>query len=84
VVGPDGQVVDGASTIGLEERSWHLTPRCAWVPGAHRLVVDPVLEDVAGNSVTRVFDRDLSRVEDNPDDSPTVTRAFTPERAGGG
>jgi hypothetical protein len=84
VAGPDGQVVDGASTIGPEERSWHLTPRRAWVPGAHRLVVDPVLEDVAGNSVTRVFDRDLSRVEDDPEDSPTVTRTFTPVPADGG
>jgi hypothetical protein len=36
----------------------------AWASGPHQLVVDPVLEDLAGNSVSRVFDRDLSRSED--------------------
>jgi hypothetical protein len=29
-------------------------------------MVDPLLEDLAGNSVVRVFDRDLQRDEDTP------------------
>jgi hypothetical protein len=33
---------------------------------AHQLVVNPILEDLAGNSVSRVFDRDLARHEDEP------------------
>jgi hypothetical protein len=66
VTGPDGQGVHGRAEIGPEERSWRFTPRSPWAPGVHHLVVDPVLEDVAGNSVRRVFDRDLTRVEDDP------------------
>jgi hypothetical protein len=46
------------------------------VPGAHQLVVNPVLEDLAGNSVSRVFDRDLGRSEDEPRKGRPVTVPF--------
>jgi hypothetical protein len=49
-----------------QDRSWSLRPTRSWQPGVHRLVVDPVLEDVAGNSVLRDFDRDLTRAEHEP------------------
>ena len=44
----------------------------------YQLVVDPVLEDLAGNSVCRVFDRDLSRPEDDPGDGGPVRVNFRP------
>ena len=71
VNGPDGRRVGGTAETGPEERSWRLTPHARWAAGRHHLAVDPVLEDVAGNSVTRVFDRDLSRAEDQPRDAGT-------------
>jgi hypothetical protein len=42
------------------------------------LVVDPALEDLAGNSVSRVFDRDLTRPVDAPRDARPVTLTFNP------
>jgi hypothetical protein len=66
VTGPDGLPVAGGPAPGPGERSWRLTPGQPWAPGGHRLVVDPVLEDLAGNSVSRVFDRDLARPADRP------------------
>jgi hypothetical protein len=69
VDGPDGHHIDATSETGPEERSWRLTPRAPWTPGRYRLVVDPVLEDVAGNSVARVFDRDLTRPDEQPRDA---------------
>jgi hypothetical protein len=79
VVGPDRRAVRGPSEVGPEERSWRLAPREPWTPGAHELVVDPVLEDLAGNSLRRVFDRDLTRPEDEPRDLPEpVTVRFRP------
>jgi hypothetical protein len=78
VVGPDGRLVDGMPEVGPEERSWRLVPGEAWAPGAHQLVVDPVLEDLAGNSVSRVFDRELGRPEDEPRDGRPVTVPFRP------
>jgi hypothetical protein len=78
VIDPDGRAVRGAATIGPDERSWLLAPQQPWAPGAHRLVVDPVLEDLAGNSVARVFDRDLTRREDEPRADGAVVMPFRP------
>ena len=49
-----------------------------WTDAPHRVVVDPVLEDVAGNSVRRVFDRDLSNADDDPRDDGPVELPFHP------
>ena len=78
VSGPDGQPVDGTPQIGHEEQTWQLVPRRTWASGSHQLMVDPVLEDLAGNSVGRVFDRDLSRPEDQPRQGRPVTVGFRP------
>lgn len=78
VTGPDGRLVDGTPQVGHEERSWRLVPREAWAPGSHQLVIDPVLEDLAGNSVSRVFDRDLTRPDDEPRQARPVTVTFRP------
>ena len=78
VTGPGGQQVAGGPEPGTGERSWRLTPVQPWAPGGHRLIVDPVLEDLAGNSVSRVFDRDLARREDRPGPDKPVAVAFCP------
>ncbi len=76
VTGPGGRPVPGLRAPGPGERSWQLTPRQSWAPGAYRLVIDPVLEDLAGNSVSRVFDRDLARPEDEPGPPEPVALTF--------
>lgn len=81
VFAPDGARVDGVTTVGHGERSWRLVPGRAWRAGEYVLDVDPVLEDVAGNSVERVFDRDLD-VTDRPADG--TRRAFTVGYQGNG
>jgi hypothetical protein len=78
VAGPGGQPVGGAVQLGAGERSWQLVPRRAWAPGPHLLLVDPILEDVAGNSVRRVFDRDLGHPGDAPRDTQQVALTFRP------
>jgi len=78
VVGPDGLAVTGTEAAGPEERSWSLTPARPWAAGPHRLLVDSVLEDLAGNSVSRVFDRDLTRPADDPRPPGPVTLPFRP------
>jgi hypothetical protein len=78
VSGPGGEPVQGAAQIGPEERSWRFLPSRSWSPGPHTLVIDPVLEDLAGNSVIRVFDRSLERAEDQRRGSPRVTVPFLP------
>jgi hypothetical protein len=49
------------------EGSAGLRPAAAWLPGRrYRVSIDRRLEDLAGNSLRRVFDRDLGRPEDAP------------------
>jgi hypothetical protein len=78
VTGPDGQPVHGTPRIGSGEVSWQLVPSQAWSAGSHQLIVDPALEDLAGNSVSRVFDRDLTCPADQPRPAQPVTLAFSP------
>ena len=40
------------------------------------MLVDPRLEGLAGNSLIRVFDRDLTRAEDAPADARHVAIDF--------
>lgn len=61
-----GLQVAGRSIPGLGESSWFFEPEQPWTPGRYALLVDPRLEDLAGNSVTRVFDRDLLEDGDTP------------------
>ena len=58
-----GRPVPGRPEIGAAERSWTFTPAEPWLAGEYRLAIDPRLEDHAGNSLARVFDRDLGRDE---------------------
>ena len=78
VAGPGSQLIEGTSRIGAGEQSWQLVPRQAWAHGSHQLIVDHVLEDLAGNSISRVFDRDLTRPEDEPRQARPVAIPFHP------
>jgi hypothetical protein len=78
VVGPDGRRVLGAGAVGPEERSWCLTPAEPWRAGAYELVIDDILEDLAGNSVTRVFDRDQTRPTEALEEKRPSVMAFFP------
>ena len=66
VIDDAGKPVPGHSTLEAGERSWTFTPASTWNGSAYALLVAPELEDVAGNSVTRVFDRDLTNRDHRP------------------
>jgi len=66
VTGPGGDPIEGRASVAEGESGWRLTPATPWQPGRHAVVADGMLEDLAGNSVTRVFDREL----DNPAHDP--------------
>lgn len=73
----EGRALAGLGDVGPGERSWLFEPKSPWQQGRHLLMIDPRLEDLAGNSLIRVFDRDLSRSEDAPTDSRFVAVEFT-------
>jgi hypothetical protein len=77
VRGPGPGRVGGRACPGPGERSWSFAPHRPWRAGDHRLRIEARLEDLAGNSLRRVFDRDLARPDDDPLDIAHVDRAFT-------
>lgn len=76
VVDATGASVIGQATTGPGEWCWWFEPQARWKAGRHQLIVDPRLEDLAGNSLVRVFDRDLTRAEDAPADTRPVAIDF--------
>jgi hypothetical protein len=76
----DGRhVLNGRSEVAHDGGSWTFVPDRAWPAAAHTLVVDERLEDLAGNSVRRVFDRELTGADPDRVGSPgPVAVAFAP------
>lgn len=52
--GPDGQRIQGQITS--DGGGWSLIPDHPWQAGSYSLIVDPELEDVAGNTIGAPFD----------------------------
>ena len=56
VVTGDGQAVPGEPHVEAYESLWSFRPAAPWAAGSYRLLVDPRLEDLAGNAVGRAFE----------------------------
>ncbi|HEY7269048.1 MAG TPA: hypothetical protein VH951_04405 [Dehalococcoidia bacterium] len=52
--------MSGNSFVETGGRAWVFRPDAGWAHGRYTLVIAPGIEDVAGNSPVREFDRDLS------------------------
>lgn len=63
-------VFSGTVTGSADARSWSFAPAQPWQPGTHHLVIDPLLEDLAGNNLMHPFEVDRESVAP-PSDRPT-------------
>lgn len=70
------RIVPGHSTLAEAETVWRLTPASPWSAGDYRLVVDSALEDVAGNSVARPFEVDVTTPISQRVSTKTVELSF--------
>jgi len=61
IVDKNERDVAGRIELGKAEYEWHFYPELPWRKGAYSLQVSPRLEDLAGNNLRRVFDRDLRK-----------------------
>jgi len=52
-----GQTVAGSIDLAKQEQQWIFIPDQPWNQSTYQLVVDPILEDVAGNRITGLFDQ---------------------------
>jgi hypothetical protein len=71
-----GRTIDTAIEVADDQRSCRLTPREPWRAEELTLVVDPILEDLAGNTPVRAFDHDRTAKEASP---PVLRRGFRPK-----
>ncbi|MFN0078556.1 MAG: Ig-like domain-containing protein [Prosthecobacter sp.] len=52
------QAVKGVIHVATDARSWSLIPAAEWPPGRYEIVIDPLLEDLAGNNLLGPFEVD--------------------------
>ena len=79
VAGPRGDVV-GVIDVVRDELEWRFTPASPWSEGAHKLIIDTSLEDLAGNKIGEPFDIDVfdhvtERITSSTTSVPFETRA---------
>jgi hypothetical protein len=74
IVDEDEKEIEGSLAISNEESRLEFFPIKPWVPGRYRLKVAPYLEDLAGNNLNKVFDRDITRQQ--PKERPNYVRHF--------
>jgi hypothetical protein len=78
ISGPGGIEIPGSIFIDEEEKRWSFTPVSPWRKGRHIVRVHPELEDLAGNSLHRLFD--MKTTTDQPTsilEGTTVDLSFT-------
>jgi hypothetical protein len=61
VTGNTGQFVEGNAELSNNERLWTFTPSAPWRIGSHNIVIEPTIEDLAGNNPGKPFDVDVSK-----------------------
>ena len=61
VLDKDAHKQGGAVEILDNDRTWRFTPYTKWKKGTYEIVVEPRVEDMAGNNLERLFDRDLQK-----------------------
>lgn len=66
VVDASGRLIDGSIEVTGEETRWQFTPINPWSTGAYHIRIDPLLEDLAGNMLHRLFDVDTQNEQEAP------------------
>ena len=76
--GPDGQALEGERAIGSGETRWEFRPLAPWKPGIHEVCAENSLEDLAGNSLGRLFEVDSFLTVSRRVERRVLKRAFQP------
>jgi hypothetical protein len=76
VVDPFGAPVTGVIQVSNRETRWRFIPQVPWSGGSYHLVIDSALEDLAGNSLRRPFEVDVTRPVEVQERIETITLPF--------
>jgi len=77
IIDGQGDAVTGSIRVGQEERVWVFEPNEAWRRGSYRVKAHSILEDLAGNSIGRPFEVEMSEGERHPQPKRFVYLDFT-------
>ncbi|WP_448702422.1 hypothetical protein ACFGVR_08725 [Mucilaginibacter sp. AW1-3] len=61
VLDENGKMLYGTIALSDHDQTWKFTPLANWEPKHYKLRVQARLEDLAGNNLNRVFDRDITK-----------------------
>lgn len=75
VLNARGVPVKGTSSVSNNDHVWTFTPTQPWLASKYTLRVNARLEDLAGNNLNKVFDRDVTK--EAKKDNATYQRDFT-------
>ena len=64
IIRRDGELIEGKILPKEEEKSFLFYPDKPWTSGNYYLITDSRLEDLAGNNLNKLFDRD--NIKDKP------------------
>jgi hypothetical protein len=70
--------VNGKTIILEKESTIEFVPDIGWRNEVYTVRVNPLLEDLAGNNLTRLFDEDMSVIKHNSPTDTIVSIQFTP------
>lgn len=70
ILNEKNEAIEGRIELKNQESHWVFYPERAWLPGVYTLRLSTRLEDLAGNNLRRVFDRDLTIQSEEKQDSP--------------
>lgn len=71
------KIIEGKTALIHEESQWRFYPTETWTQGKYEIVVESRLDDLAGNNLNRLFDRDLIGEQTEVSDNHHVTISFT-------
>ncbi|MCS6978169.1 MAG: hypothetical protein NZM31_14340, partial [Gemmatales bacterium] len=72
----EGETLAGQVHVSDHERRWQFTPEKPWASGEYSLVVETILEDLAGNNLKKPFEVDLLQPFDRAAVAETVSLPF--------
>ena len=79
VADSEGRFLPGEASLIIDEREWIFAPAKAWSAGSYHIVVQTLIEDLAGNNIGKPFEIDLFDGVERRLTKETVSLAFQVE-----
>ncbi len=76
IIDEKGNKIEGSIKVDAEEQHFHFTPSKPWLTGKYKLQIESRLEDLVGNNLNRLFDRDVSRSQTPTSDQKIFERKW--------